>query len=98
MALNMAGAPTNRNMAEIERELAVAYGFVPDLFRAQGPIRSSIPLWPACLAQFYCQRAVWRIRKRHVCSLPLAGARGNEYCAWAIREVCLLTTDSPLRF
>src|SRR6266498_4143756 len=35
MALSMAGAPINKSMVEVERDLAIAYGFVPELFRAQ---------------------------------------------------------------
>ena len=79
MARSMAGAPTKKSMVEIERALASAFGFIPELFRAQG-VHPLVASTEACLfnAALLPEGRLTRPQKE---GLLLAAARalGNEY-------------------
>jgi RNA polymerase sigma-70 factor, ECF subfamily len=80
MALSMAGAPINKNVVEVERELAIAYGFVPELFRVQSvhPLVNSaaVRLFDAVLLS---EGRLTRSQKKSLL-YSVASARGNECC------------------
>ena len=79
MALFMAGAPINKSMVEVERELAIEYGFVPELFRAQ----RAYPLVTSAEARLFgavllSEGRLTRPQKKGLLFV-VASARGNEY-------------------
>jgi RNA polymerase sigma-70 factor (ECF subfamily) len=78
MALSMAGAPSNDHMVAAERELVSAYGFVPELFRAQGAEPSLISAEARLLAALLAESRLRR-RQKEVLLFAVASARGNEY-------------------
>src|SRR5438477_1627536 len=77
MVRSMAGGPPNNN--EAERELVSAYGFVPELLRAQGAEPSLISAEAGLLAVLLAESRL-RPRQREVLLFAVASARGNEYC------------------
>ncbi len=78
MALSMPGAPLNKSMVEAERELATAYGFIPELFQAQGvhPLIASAEA--RLLAVLLSENRLAR-RQKEGLLFVVARARGNEY-------------------
>jgi len=80
MALSMTGARIDRNLANVERELSAAYGFVTELFRVQTahPLISSalVHLLGAVLLP---EGRLTRFQKEGLV-VVVARARGNEHC------------------
>src|SRR4249919_1410699 len=79
----MSGAPIDKSMVEVERELAIAYGFVPEWFRLQSahPLVNSsvVRLLDAVLLS---KGRLTRSQKK--CLLhAVASAQGAEHC-WAL--------------
>src|SRR5437879_694085 len=77
MVRSMAGAPPNND--EVERELVSAYGFVPELFRAQGAEPSLISAEARLLAALLAESRLRR-RQKEALLFAVASTRGNEYC------------------
>ena len=76
----MAGAPIKKSMVDAERELAIAFGFVPELFRAQSahpPVTSAEArlLSAALLSKGHLTRP-----QKEGLLFAVANARGDECC------------------
>jgi RNA polymerase sigma-70 factor, ECF subfamily len=75
----MSGAPSNNHMVAAERELVSVYGFVPELFRAQGAEPRLISAEARLLAALLADSRLRR-RQKEVLLFAVASARRNEYC------------------
>ena len=80
MARSMAGAPSNNNMVEVERELVSAYGFVPELFRTQSADPRLISAESRLLGAVLVSEGHLTRRQKEILLFAVASARGNEYC------------------
>ncbi len=96
MALSMPGAPINKNLAEVERELVSVYGFVPELFRAQGAEPHLISAEARLLAAILLAEGRLTRRQKEVLLSAVASARGNEYC-WALHAQAIPPDDPESR-
>jgi len=80
MALLMAGAPINRSIVEIERELSITYASVPELFRFQNhEPRLTAAQARLCAAVLLSEGRLTR-RQKEGLLFVVAGARGDRYC------------------
>lgn len=79
MTRSMAGAPINKSLVDVERELAITFGFVPDVFRAQ----SAHPLVASAEARLFGAALRSEVRltrpQKEGLLFVVASARGDEY-------------------
>jgi RNA polymerase sigma-70 factor, ECF subfamily len=79
MALPMAGAPINKNVLEVKRELVSAYGFVSELFRTQSAEPRVTAVEAQLLGAVLLSEARLTRRQKEGLLFVLAGDRGNTY-------------------
>lgn len=80
MALSMAGAPINKEMVEVEHQLVEAFGFVPQLFRAQSAEPRAIVAQMQLVAAIVLTEGSLSPHQKQSLLFAVASARRNEYC------------------
>lgn len=96
MAPSMAGAPINKSMAEVERELSGAYGFVPRLFRAQSVHTLVVAAEARLLGATLLSEGRLTRQQKEGLLCAVASVRGNEYCR-ALNPQALSSEDEQSR-
>ena len=92
----MAGAPINKSMAEVERELSSAYGFVPQLFRAQSVHTLVVAAEARLLGAVLLSEGRLTRQQKEGLLCAVASVRGNEYCR-ALHPQALSSEDEQSR-